>query len=253
MKPPDNPQFNNVGNIGDIIKHSALVEMSQILAIANPGKYINYIDTHTFLLKAQIKSQAEWRILTQDLCDKYESYRKYMNIENSEISKGTYLCSSHLAYNIFPQVNMFLSESNKDTRAVLKEQLVELRIEPQVLLDDMKGLGCINATVKKGPIYMLIDPFFQNDEELQDIWSVACNCIQKLHDPNSDGIIEMFQYRKSEMPKWFTPPQGFIGPVAVKNHRPHFLAAYTTAKIKEEVESVLDKLGWECPNNQQLL
>ena len=47
----ENIQSGNVGNLGDILKHAALVELGSLLRSRNPDGRSNYLDTHTFLLE----------------------------------------------------------------------------------------------------------------------------------------------------------------------------------------------------------
>jgi hypothetical protein len=47
----NNPQNRNVGNLGDILKHAALVNLAQLHTARNKSK-VAYIETHAFKLEA---------------------------------------------------------------------------------------------------------------------------------------------------------------------------------------------------------
>ncbi|MDB4945847.1 MAG: hypothetical protein JWP97_5381 [Labilithrix sp.] len=51
-------QLGNVGNIGDILKHAALVELAAWLTRERTD--VSFVDTHTFQLEAPLPDRARW-------------------------------------------------------------------------------------------------------------------------------------------------------------------------------------------------
>ncbi|MFN7143612.1 MAG: hypothetical protein ACK4YP_07555, partial [Myxococcota bacterium] len=55
-----NVQDRNVGNVGDIVKHAALVALAGLLRRRNAG-LVRHVETHTFRLVAPLPEPALWR------------------------------------------------------------------------------------------------------------------------------------------------------------------------------------------------
>lgn len=65
-----NIQYKNVGNLGDILKHAALINISRVIP-----KNTLYVDFHTFQIHAPFSD--------------YENWKK--NVENLGVSKEKFI------------------------------------------------------------------------------------------------------------------------------------------------------------------
>ncbi|MBF0107023.1 MAG: hypothetical protein HQM16_17070 [Deltaproteobacteria bacterium] len=249
-----NPQSNNVGNIGDIIKHAALVELARLIQGRNPDTCINYLDTHAYLYKSPCTNN-RWAGDVQLLAKKYKGYTPYYEIEQSFIQQGHYLCSSALAVKTLKDPRLFLAEKNDVTRATLANQLSEAGVKYTALKHDFKDFLNYTDTSTCGPIFGLIDPFKLNDHEWQGLWQVLSNTLNTIHNPQSDALFIVFNFSKTGTPAWQLPPNNLLNIVGVIKHAPYYLAVYATKNIAGPAQAVLNGLGWDVGEicNRQLI
>ena len=238
-----NPQLSNVGNLGDIIKHAALVELAKLIQSRNQDEKINYLDTHTYLLESTC-SNGGWRKETAELLSSYARYGNYIALESATVDSGQYLCSSGLALAVLKEPALFLAEADDDTRKELSSQLAASGIKPQIFFADMKGYSFLQPIEKQGPTLAIVDPFKLNDTQWREIWDDAKNGITAIHKDGSDGIVLVFNYDTEKPATWFEPPQGFEGPVMSHASGKYHFAAYCTPAIRDSVLNTLDRLGW---------
>jgi len=238
----ENVQHRNVGNLGDIHKHAALVEMASLVQSRNPAETINYLDTHTFLLQTNVADAGSWREETAE-----PHYRRYREIESSKVDKGRYLCSTGLALELLTAPRLFLAEHHEATRCELKEQLSQENTHPQILAKEIGGLGAIDLSGHAGPLVALFDPFAMSDEELLREWDIARRAAASLTATGKDGVILTFQWRRAKEGIALDAPEGYDGPVATISDAPYHLAMYATAGLAKGAGASLRSLGWTEP------
>ena len=125
LAPPlTNRQSRSVGNLGDILKHAALVELASLLA--SRGAPVSHVDTHTFLLHAPAADRARWTREVDDLAARHPAYARYAALERAFFERTThYRCSSGLVLDVLSDRRhcAVLGEANARTRAELAEQI----------------------------------------------------------------------------------------------------------------------------------
>lgn len=246
----NNKQDGKVGNLGDILKHAALLSLSQLLKSCNPENTVNYMETHAYRLFAPVAKKEDFVKRVNEQIAKYPAYQSYAEIELREINKNSnYWCSIKLATYGLINVNLYLAESDELTRNELVNQLHSESQEARIILKDMHGFTFLDSVAQAGPLLALVDPFVSGSK-LREIWNTACDGIKALKEPNADGLIELFQYGKSK-PNWPEPPLGFHGPIAAISKEEYHLAVYSTEAIAEKAISILTPLGWSSLNNYE--
>lgn len=247
-----NRQYSNVGNLGDILKHAALVSLARLISSRNPHCSVCYLDTHAFLLHAPCANRSSFAAEVRRFTDKYAAYRPYSDLETSQVENGLdYWCSIKLAMHELPDVRLYAAELDPVTRELLQEQLVEEGVKARLLLSDMRDFQRLDEAVQTGPLLALVDPFFHSERELFDIWNAASAGVESLRDPDADGLVELFLWN-NQRPRWPDAPHGFIGPIATIRRQPYNLAVYVTKGIAHEAVDVLRALGWNaaCDNER---
>ena len=242
-----NIQCGNVGNLGDILKHAALVRLAQLIANRKQGQPVNYLDTHTFLLHAPLCDQGEFELECSRLLAKHKAYKDYVDIESAALCEtGEYWCSTRLAIHCLPSADLYLAESDPDTRTMLSHQLADIGVTPCMLLTDMMAFRTMGSVPGPQAVLALVDPFFKSREQLLEIWEAACAGVSTLRDQEADGIIELFEWRNGR-PFWPDAPEGFLGPIATIDREKYHLAVYATDGISQQVATLLGELGWQNP------
>lgn len=243
-----NIQEDNVGNLGDIVKHGALVALAALLREHNIGAKVNYLDTHAFKLRACMPDAERWRKEVGELRGIYQLYKEYADIEEPVVAEGKYLCSTGLIACALPDCSMFLAERDERTRQELLAHLKDLEIIPAVLACEMNELTFSDLDIHAGTLLALVDPFYETEEVWRDTWRSASASIRALHSNGDDGIVLVFQYQKLVSPVWLAAPEGFGGPVAVADYKPYYLAAYGTKSLEKEMGLTLSRMGWKITN-----
>lgn len=235
-----NEQFGNVGDIGDILKHGALVELAVVMS--GPGtRPVAYVETHAFLLRAPVANSARWQQEVAVELHTWPGYQRYFDREAPEVGEGHYRCSCGLALDVLPGATLYLAEADPPTRAVLGEQLAAESITPVCLLTDAKSFAQLETSRERGPLLMLVDPF----DSPHPYWSAVGNLTSTLCGPHEAGMIEVFAADNQPI-DWPEPPPWFLGPVATIDRAPFHLAVYATSGAAAQAQSSLSRLGWRA-------
>jgi len=235
-----NQQDANVGNLGDILKHTALLQLAALVAKRNPDRTINYLETNAYKLLAPCPNSAAWVREVAEERRRSALISDYIAAESSWIIKGKYRCSVGLAIDSLPRRALFLAEKDPATRAELFEQLqLEGEKDAQLFADALE-LTKLGSKTNPGPLLGLVDPFLSPLE----IWPAVTHAARALWEPGQDGIIAVFSYGKDSPAAWPPAPGGFGGPIASLDRKPYFLAIYATAKVAGEASTVARSLGW---------
>lgn len=234
-----NIQYGNVGDLGDIIKHGALVELATMMSSRDSGP-VSYVETNTFLLRAPIANDKWQEEVTVEL-NPWPGYRRYYERELPEVAEGNYRCSCGLALDFLPGAMLYLAENDPPTRTILQEQLAAESVTPARIVSEAQSFAQLAFSGELGPLLMLVDPF----DRPQDYWPAVSHLTSGLCGPEEAGVIEVFQYKDHPV-DWPEPPPGFLGPVASIDRTPSQLAVYSTAGSVDQAQSVLSQLGWSA-------
>ena len=233
-----NLQDRNVGNLGDILKHAALLQLAKIFAEqVTEKKY--YLDSHSYLYQSQLANPA-WQEQTQALLSQSALYQDYLQTQSPYIVRSEYLCSSGLVNSILPEAHLLLSEVNRTTRDCLLQQLVENKVDAYTLKEQILHWPG-DLPVKRLPnLLALIDPF----ELTEELWQSVGFTLSKILSNNASAIMLVFDYTHQADKAWPLAPKGWVGPLASISPLPYKLAVYSSAGFVRPVQRQLAKMGW---------
>jgi len=231
-----NPQLKNAGNLGDILKHSALFQLAILMKARNVGKPVSYVETHAFQLGTDLTNSKEWEDECRMESSVYPAYSAYQGAESSSVSRQQYRCSCGLVIDTLRDRRLFLAEKDPQTRAILQRQLAAENVPCDLLLSDAAGFAFLAAIKSPGPLLALVDPFTLPHA----VWSAVGKAVEAIRAPSADGIIEVFSYSEDKPVDW---------PVATMVRPPYYLAVYATDAIVSEARRELVGLGWEAKPN----
>lgn len=235
-----NLQQNNVGNLGDILKHAALDALARLFTI--PGTVpVNYLDTHAYLLHARL-ANPEWHSETESLQATDAAYRGYVGLETPWVARGGYLCSAGIVHRSAPHAYLYLSESDPSTRMVLADQIAEAGIVRVTLLDEAFRWCTAPPSAPRGRLLALVDPFRLTESD----WAAALCGLERLHHRGEDGLLEVFTFdsRGTDL-DWPAPPEGWLGPIVRLDRAPYHLAVYASGPIRHAARATLGALGFK--------
>lgn len=234
-----NLQAGNVGNLGDILKHAALVQLATALR-SRVGQDSCYVETHSFLLQAPISDDGTWGKAVARLSGTLSGYKPYVEIEQPLINEQEYRCSAGLVLDLLHPSSAYLAEIDPSTRKTLKGQVVSEGREGIVTLTDAaERLPIVIDPRPRSAFLMLVDPF--NDPS--EVWPTVCTIVEAVGHQELFGAIEVFAY--SNFPViWPDPPVGFAGPISTMNELPYQLALYATEPFEAEALGAAERLGW---------
>lgn len=241
-----NPQLRNVGNLGDILKHAALMNLAKMLIGRRRSRFA-YIETHAFMLEATCPNPAQWEQETQAVVTGHAAYSDYHTAERRVLDNLPYRCSAGLVIDELKKSNaidpvIFVAEKDEATRNILKEQLLEEKITNCTVLNDALQLDAINLPDDVQTLLILVDPF-KLDAEL---WNGIVAALNKIIRPGLDVVLELFTYDKEQSSiYWPSPPVGMIGPISVMHRQPYHLAVYATDTLKKDTNRTCQRLGWQ--------
>ncbi|MGO9952879.1 MAG: hypothetical protein ACLPN1_11815 [Dissulfurispiraceae bacterium] len=240
-----NPQYGNVGNLGDILKHAALINLLKLLTRHHKSGFA-YIETHTFLLNSPCSNPARWLQEVNAEIALHPSYKDYLDAELAIMDYKPYRCSAGLAIDTLKMVginnpSIILAEKNPDTRATLEAQLRSERQDSYTLLEDASHFNRLHLPDKIDTLFILVDPF-----ELDNfLWEEITDSLKTMVTPGLEVILEVFTYDKSRATvTWPSSNDAIIGPVSVMCRRPYHLATYCTRGMRADVTRCCSLLGW---------
>ena len=233
-----NLQEDNVGNLGDILKHAALLQLIRFFNGLAGRKA--YLDTHCYLLQGRLVNP-NWSAEVHGLLQAYPLYHDYLRVQQPYIERGAYLCSSGIVSQQSDDIELMLSESNPDTRDVLQKQLHTGDIRASIKDDMALWHGHLN--IKDGEnIFILLDPFRLNER----LWRDACLLLEQGMAATAHGLLLVFHYDKADGPfAWPRAAVGWDGPVASLSQAPYHLAVYGTPALGQTAARLLVALGWQ--------
>lgn len=187
-----NLQDTNVGNLGDILKHAALVQLAKLFSeeVMCSDKY--YLDSHSYLYQSRLATK-DWQELSQKLLHASSLYQDYIDIEMPFIKKGEYLCSSGLVNKALPDAHLLLCETNKATREWLLQQLADNKVSYYTVKEQMYKWVKGKKFRQLPNLLALIDPFELTD----DLWQSANQCLRGMVSIGAPVIMLVFDYKKN--------------------------------------------------------
>lgn len=239
----NNPQYGNVGNLGDILKHAALIALTEI-AIGRTENKLAYIDTHAFRLSATCPFPDEWHKVISDEIDAYSGYRTYYDAERQIMQNKPYRCSSGLVLDLINTSHIsycaFLGEKDPETRDRLKHQLHAENQERCKVLSDGLAIANLKLPADVDILLMLVDPFVLDDK----IWNAINMALCNYANSGIEIITQVFTYDiKQDIMQW--PETAQLGyPCAFISRRPFHLAVYATNALTKDVVKHCEACGW---------
>lgn len=255
-----NKQLKNVGNLGDILKHGALVRLAQLMRNRAIKAPLLYFDTHAFLLQAPWNEELSWKRAVNQQLAAYPYYKDYVRLQVERLGRGEpYRCSAGLVIDVIRDIphRIYLAEKDPQTREQLQEQVRAEMIRGVSVVEnarqfsDTPPLGGEDFEYEKEDVALLalVDPFVLDHAEWAEIARVLAGFIT----PQSYGVIQLFDYHKPDAPQphWPQPPEGFLGPVATHVQGPFRHAVFATERMVEPVQEAVRMLGWSAQTQTQ--
>lgn len=233
-----NRQFSNVGNLGDIIKHAALVQMS--LTAREYCSSITYVETHAFVMCAPLTDLIRWRKETALLLRQFSGYEPYVKMQNRYLEFGVYRTSVGIAIDMMNPGRIYLAESDPGTQIRLRQQLDGYMNITRVV-DAAEHLpGAMSCAGEQADcLVILIDPFADPDEH----WTTLKDITIAAQVDGGTTILLAFSYSASDV-VWPACPFDSSQPIAAHSRTPYHLAVYATSDIQGQALMALRLLGW---------
>ena len=236
-----NRQLGNVGNVGDILKHAALVELAAWLARERAD--VSFVDTHSFQLEAPLPDRARWEREVEALAARYPAYERYRALERSSLGQnGHYRCSSALVLDALGdgRACAVLGEANAASRAELSAQIAAGRFENVLVVEDAARVDDAARVPGGGTLLVHVDPFRLSAE----LWSRMAPALSAMSGRSRDAAFLLYRYSRNARTAWPEAPARTTGPLAEIRGGPHEIAAYASPGIAEIVLATCAALGW---------
>lgn len=248
-----NEHLENVGNLGDILKHGALVRLAKLMSTKAIKAPLLYFDTHAFQLNAPWNNKLKWKQAVNQELAKHPYYKDYVRLEADRLDKDeSYRCSAGLVIDVINDIphRVYLAEKDDETRRELQDQVRREPIRCDAIVDEAEKLGDI---VPPGgsdyeyeqtdvAVFALVDPFELDHSE----WAEISGILAGFTTWDSYGVIQVFDFDPDvEENEWPEPPENFYGPVATLDRGPYHNAVYATGCMVEQVHKALELLGWQ--------
>jgi 23S rRNA A2030 N6-methylase RlmJ len=245
-----NRQLGNVGNLGDIIKHAALVELATLLARGTSA--VSFVDTHTFQLHAPLPDRKRWERHMEALSKRHPAYERYAALERTSLARTRqYRCSSGLVLDALGErcACAVLGESNAASRAEISSQLaaeIELGAESEEnasthanvhVVDDASAVDRDARVPPGGALLIHVDPFALSTET----WSTFAPALHAMAARSTHTAMVVYRYSRGARTAW---PEAPLPAVAETRGGPHEVAAYASEGIADAVRDVCGSLGW---------
>jgi 23S rRNA A2030 N6-methylase RlmJ len=253
-----NKQYNNVGNLGDIIKHAPLPDLlDPLLDDYSP---VAYLDPFAFEVEAPLnKSRGgynRWLRELNSLRKEHPAYGRYHDIQNSRLERGVaYRCGTGMILDTIRRHGSdrlrwaLLAESDQTTRSKLENSLCRMEVATNLVgnavADQADGIyqialqECMEVPAGQS-LFALIDPFRVTDPP----WKTILLTIKQVMRPDARGVAIVFDYQRLGGWPLALDPAAVFKRVARIRNGPYNLAAYATDSIASDVTGVLRTYGW---------
>lgn len=241
MSRTPNRQLGNVGNLGDILKHAALLELATLFAGRPAG--VSFVDTHTFQLEAPLAERARWERDVDALAARHPAYERYATLERAALGRnGHYRCSSGLVLDALRDRGAcaVLGEANAASRAELSAQVAAEHFTNVRVVDDAARVDDAAHVPRRGALLVHVDPFRLSAE----LWSRIAPALSAMSGRSTDAVFVLYRYSRNARAPWPDAPAGTSGPLTETRGGPHEVAAYASPGIAEAVLVTCAALGW---------
>ncbi len=238
-----NPQARHVGNLGDILKHAALVELAAMLVATSPT--VRFVDTHGFLLHAPLADAVRWSREVDELADTHPAHARYAAHEREAVARtGRYRCSSGLVLDVLGahRGSATFGEANGVTRAELRAQLRDEQHADVFVADDAIAALRQASVVEGGSLLVHVDPFTLTPEG----WASLAPGLDVACERADTAVLVAYRYTRRARSAWPVAPRGTVGPVTETRGGPHEVAAYASANVAGAVRDVCGAMGWRA-------
>lgn len=247
MSRPVNRQSRSVGNLGDVLKHAALVELASLLAATTSR--VDWVDTHTYLLHAPPADRERWAHEVEARLRRWPAYERYLEIQRASLAETSRVrCSSGLVMGVLGdrRGTTAMGEANGATREELRAQVSLAGWTDVSVAED--GVGAlravadadVDATGSGRGVLVHVDPFALTAEE----WAPLASGLDAVCGGARSAVLVVYRYTRGGRTPWPAAPAGTVGPVAEVRGGPHLVAAYASASIVSDVRDACVSLGW---------
>ena len=241
MRALTNRQSRSVGNLGDILKHAALVELAALLA--SRGARVSHVDTHTFLLHAPPADRAKWTREVDELVARHPAYARYAERERAFLARtGHYRCSSGLVVDVLAERRgcAVLGEADARTRGELAAQVAGEPLEGVWVVDAAAAVDRPPRIPSGGAVLVHVDPFALSPAD----WASFAPALDAISERSTEAVFVVYRYSRSARTAWPPAPTGTLGPVAEIRGGPHEVAVYASAALAVAAADICGSLGW---------
>ena len=247
-----NKQFENVGNLGDILKHGALVRLAKLMSTKAIKAPLLYFDTHAFQLNAPWNNELKWKQAVNRELAEHPYYKDYVRLEADRLDEDEgYRCSAGLVIDVIGDVphRVYLAEKDEETRRTLQSQVrsepirCDAIVDDPIMLKDIVPPGGDDYEYEKTDVavFALVDPFELDHAD----WAEWSDMIAGFTEEDSYGVIQVFDFDvDTEEPSWPEAPEHFYGPISTLSRGPYHNAVYATRTMVDAVQEQLARLGW---------
>ena len=244
MARTENRQLGYVGNLGDIIKHAALVELS--LLLARGRSKVSFVDTHAFQLHAPLPDRARWESDVDTLASRHSAYGTYAALEHASLAlTGHYRCSSGLMLDVLGdrRASAVLGEANAASRAELTSQLAAEDVAKRtnvLLAHDAAAVDRESTIPAGGALLVHVDPFALSLET----WSTFAPALHSMAARSAETVMVLYRYSRNARTPWPDARADLVTLVAETRGGPHEVCALASPDIADSVRGVCGALGW---------
>ena len=174
-----NKQDSNVGNLGDILKHAALVSLLDMFLEGEEP--IVWVDTHAYALEATCPNVPRWRReVTAELAGSPD-FQRYVDLQHRLDGNSTYRCSTGILVDVARQATrttpfLILGERDDATRRALVAQLANEVLRAHAVLEDAEQLVQVEIPPLPYRVLALVDPFTLE----QSMWAAVSAGLSRL-------------------------------------------------------------------------
>lgn len=234
-----NRQQGNVGNVGDVLKHAALVALARLVAEGAAGRPVTWVDTHAFRLEAEAPLP-RWQEALVRLPACALPTLRYVAAQHRLLAGGPYRCSTGLVLDRFSQrpLRVICAEAEPETREALRGALLHEGWLEAVVLEEAAALAQVAPA--PGPLLALVDPFVLDEP----LWRTLSQALLRLRD--AELLCLVYTHDKGPAPTAWAP----LGPGALQQPRasvqagPHRLALYAEGALARAAVEALVELGF---------
>lgn len=234
-----NRQSGNVGNVGDVLKHAALVALARLVAERTAEGPVTWIDTHAFRLEAEAPLP-RWQEALARLPPGALPTLRYVAAQRRLLAGGPYRCSTGLVLDQFAtrQLRVICAEAEPGTREALRGALLHEGFLEAIVLEEAAQLRTLAPA--PGALLALVDPFVLDAA----LWRELAQELLRLR--GEELLTLVYTHDKGPTPTAWAPlgPGALAAPRASVQAGPHRLALYAEGPLAGAAIAALVELGF---------